>query len=377
MELSKDIISDFVKLTKNSGDSKKETTAYGTIVKNDTSIYVKIDGSEYNTPVYCTADVKNGDRVTVLIKNHSAIVTGNITSPAARVGDVIYNESTINALVTAIEQNASDISLRATKVEVSTAKQEAIDTAASDATAKANNAISTAASDATSKANQALSDAKSYTESQLKITSDGLEAKVEEIKDGAVTAGKVLSFTTEGLVIGDTTQQTMGNNILIDTDGVHIRNGDVELALFKDNGFTFSKNVTFTATDILINNEAYAYLGRNAILWSGAAYMGSGQIAQFASNVSRQLTGVVFVWSRYLNGAAVDQNWRYFFVPKKHVLSHGGDSIIMSDAYLGFRKILYVSNSSISGHADNAISGTSNGIAWNNTNYVLRYVIGV
>ena len=304
MGLSKDIISDFVKLTKNSGDSKKETTAYGTIVKNETSVYVKIDGSEYNTPVYCTADVKNGDRVTVLIKNHTAIVTGNITSPAARVGDIIYNESTINALVASIEQNANDISLRATKKEVSTAKQEAIDTAASDATAKAD---------------KALSDAKTYTKSQLN-----------------------------------------------------------ELALFNDNGFIFSKNITFTATDILLNNdEACAYFGRNAILWNGADHMGGSQSAQLASDISRQLTGVVFVWSQYLNEAAVDQNWRYFFVPKKHVLSHGGDDVIMSDAYLGFRKILYISNSSISGHADNDTSGTSNGIAWNNANYVLRYVIGV
>ena len=70
----------------------------------------------------------------------------------------------------------------ATKSDVATAKQEAIDAAASDATGKANKAltdaqsyadtkkqeaISAAAADATTKANQALADAKTYTLEQI------------------------------------------------------------------------------------------------------------------------------------------------------------------------------------------------------------------
>ena len=88
MKLPKNLISEFVKITSNSTKSKSETTVYGSIVKNGESTYVKLDGSDILTPVSTTADTQQGERVTVLIKNHTATVTGNITSPAARTDDV-------------------------------------------------------------------------------------------------------------------------------------------------------------------------------------------------------------------------------------------------------------------------------------------------
>lgn len=82
MSLSSDLISQFVKVTNDKKEAKRETTTYGTIVKNDSSTYVKLDGSDLSTPVVSTAFVNDGDRVTVMIKNHTAIVTGNISSPS-------------------------------------------------------------------------------------------------------------------------------------------------------------------------------------------------------------------------------------------------------------------------------------------------------
>lgn len=89
MNLPKNLISEFVKIT-NSSSSKTsdETTVYGNIVKNGNVTYVQLDGSDILTPVSTTTDTQDGERVTVLIKNHTATVTGNITSPAARTGDV-------------------------------------------------------------------------------------------------------------------------------------------------------------------------------------------------------------------------------------------------------------------------------------------------
>ena len=88
MGLSNDLISQFVKATKDEDKTKKETTVYGTIVKYNDSNYVKLDGSEFLTPVYTTTEYKTGERVAVLLKNHSATVTGNISSPSARSGTV-------------------------------------------------------------------------------------------------------------------------------------------------------------------------------------------------------------------------------------------------------------------------------------------------
>lgn len=88
MALSNDLISQFVKVTAPVKQAKKEETVYGTIVVNGDSKYVKLDGSDLMTPISTTADTKDGERVTVMIKNHTATVTGNISSPAARVDDL-------------------------------------------------------------------------------------------------------------------------------------------------------------------------------------------------------------------------------------------------------------------------------------------------
>lgn len=88
MALSSDLISQFVKVTKDETKKKTETTLYGTVVKNDDSINVQLDGSSVLTPVSTTTNVKDGERVTVLIKDHTAIITGNVSSPSARTGEV-------------------------------------------------------------------------------------------------------------------------------------------------------------------------------------------------------------------------------------------------------------------------------------------------
>lgn len=88
MALSEDLISSFVKVTKDDTETKKESTVLGTVVKQGNKEYVKLDGSELLTPVNSTTVVQNGDRVSVLIKDHSATITGNISSPAARGEDL-------------------------------------------------------------------------------------------------------------------------------------------------------------------------------------------------------------------------------------------------------------------------------------------------
>lgn len=97
MALSNELISKFVKTVKNAGskvDTKKETTLYGTVHEQNGSTYVKLDGSNLLTPISTTVDTSDGERVTVMIKNHTAVITGNISSPAAK-----------NATVSKVEKN--------------------------------------------------------------------------------------------------------------------------------------------------------------------------------------------------------------------------------------------------------------------------------
>lgn len=87
MSISRELISLFVKATKDDNKTQADVTMYGTVVY-DGRPYVKIDGSDLLTPVATTTDVKDGERVTVMIKNHTATVTGNLSSPSARTTDV-------------------------------------------------------------------------------------------------------------------------------------------------------------------------------------------------------------------------------------------------------------------------------------------------
>ena len=88
MALSSDLISQFVKITNDNKKTVEETTVYGTIVEYEGSPYVRLDGSELLTPITTTTVVKPGERVAVMIKNHTATVTGNVTSPSAQDKDV-------------------------------------------------------------------------------------------------------------------------------------------------------------------------------------------------------------------------------------------------------------------------------------------------
>lgn len=87
MALSSDLISQFVQITQEKKESK-ETTVYGTIVEYDGGKYVRLDGSDLLTPISTTADALDGERVTVMIKDHTALVTGNVSSPSARTDTV-------------------------------------------------------------------------------------------------------------------------------------------------------------------------------------------------------------------------------------------------------------------------------------------------
>lgn len=95
MDISDKLVAKFAKVVKPK-TTKKETTVYGTIVQQGTSLFIKLDGSDLLTPISSTVDAIPGERVTALIKNHSVIVNGNITSPAARTSAVVNLEQRIS-----------------------------------------------------------------------------------------------------------------------------------------------------------------------------------------------------------------------------------------------------------------------------------------
>ena len=99
MGLSDNLLSQFAKLTVGDKKTRSESIVMGTVKEYADSKYVQIDGSELLTPVSSTTDAVEGDRVTILIKDHTATITGNITSPSARLEHVKQIEADVGTLV--------------------------------------------------------------------------------------------------------------------------------------------------------------------------------------------------------------------------------------------------------------------------------------
>ena len=88
MSLYNDVISQFAKTVNGKNKEKTESTVYGTVAIYGGQRYVKMDGSDLLTPCDTTVSANEGERVTVLVKNHTATINGNLSSPSARTGDV-------------------------------------------------------------------------------------------------------------------------------------------------------------------------------------------------------------------------------------------------------------------------------------------------
>lgn len=149
---------------------------------------------------------------------------------------------------------------------------------------------------------------------------------------------------------------------------------------YKGSTATTSSIVESASGTISINGMTF---GTNKVLWSGGAYMDGTQTATLSEAVSAQAHGIVLIFSAYLNGASKDFHWTTHFVPKYLVTKDGGGgtNFLMSGAgdFADYAaKYLYINDTVIAGHANNKGAGTGAcGITYNNTAYVLRYVIGV
>lgn len=104
MGISDELTRQFAKETVGKSDRDTGKTVTGTAVKYNGSMYVRIDGSDQITPIISsTVGMKEGDRVTVLIKDHTTTVTGNTTAPSISQDDVNSSNQEIVDKITEVE----------------------------------------------------------------------------------------------------------------------------------------------------------------------------------------------------------------------------------------------------------------------------------
>ena len=207
MNLNSILVSEFAKITNDNSETiNNGTTLYGTYRTQGGRSYVQIDGSDVLTPSVTTSEARNGDRVTVLIKNHRAIITGNLTDPSASTTTVEEVKETVEFLDSGITDLKDTV----------TSMDEIIDTVNWKYTDSSGNLIT-------------------------------LSGKIDEVLGEADHASRVATnyikfFSGTGLVIGNNigsaTEAQIGFNTMIDATSFNIRYGATTLASFDRNSIS-------------------------------------------------------------------------------------------------------------------------------------------
>lgn len=400
MSLSKEVIDQFVKAAKDNGSKKEPNIRYGTIVESGGSNYVKLDGSDILTPFTTTVNTKIGERVIVNISNHSAIVMGNTSSPAARmedaeeagktaanylgfndlgliVGDMRDSELKKNVLIGADEIDIRDgdkilASFAESLIELGKNNPKAV--------------ISLCNGLGKILFNQ---DDEDYT-GIMEILSKWI--RIEAGKYLNIVTGSDYQYSMIDLIsdngnygISADIMNRSGNKVVqIEADASDVNQPSIEHFVRdgdKKNTFTMFSDIANIASPFEING--FTYGGDQKMLWSGEWYMSDSHTINLSNLISAMPNGIVLVFSRYANGAAANHTFSCHFVPRQEVIAHpgAGHAFLIGNADLSIfgTKYLYISDNQIVGHANNVDENvtTSSGIKRNSKAFVLRHVIGV
>lgn len=120
------------------------------------------------------------------------------------------------------------------------------------------------------------------------------------------------------------------------------------------------------------------------ILWGddreAGWYMTTDHTANLKEAVSKQRNGIVLVFCAFNGADDTNHGWQSFFVPKLLVeLSTSGHTFELARGNYTYKgtKYLYIYDTYIKGHDNNNLTGAKNGITYDNSKFVLRYVFGV
>lgn len=402
MSLSKEVIDQFVKAAKSNGDKKEPNMRYGTIVESGGSNYVKLDGSDILTPFTTTVNTKVGERVIVNISNHSAIVMGNISSPAARmedaekagktaanylgfndlgliVGDLRNSELKKNVLI-----GADEIDIREGDKILASFAEALIELGKNNPKAIISlcNGLGKIMFDQDDEECPGI----------MEILSKWIRIEAEKYLN--INTGSDYQYSSIDLTSDDgrygidaEIMNRSGDKVVwMKADASDVNSASLKYFVRdgkKKNEFNIFPDIANITSPMDING--FTYGGNQEVLWSGTLYMSDKHTINLSNLISNMPNGIVLVFSKYSSsdGAAVNYNFSCHFVPRQEVIMHPGcgHSFSMGNADFSLlgTKYLYISDNQIVGHANNVDENvtTSSGIKRNSKAFVLRHVIGV
>lgn len=98
MQLPSSLVKEFANALRPKTSRSSERSVYGTVTSHDDGMYVRLDGSDVDTPVTASQNAEVGDRVIVMVKDRKAVITGNLTAPASAQADNLYMRFTSEGL---------------------------------------------------------------------------------------------------------------------------------------------------------------------------------------------------------------------------------------------------------------------------------------
>lgn len=274
MELSNELVSEFVKMTKD--DTKTEnTTLYGTVVTSGGEKCVQIDGSTIPTPIVSTVSLSDGDRVSVVIENHIAMVTGNISDVSASSSDLEDLGESVETSISELEDSISlkvskgsvisEINLSSEEAKISASKvniEGAVTFSSFGAELQADyNAISGNASEALSTANDASETADDAMEAaeDAQSTADGIVNNIYTRNTTTIDGGKITTGTIDAEKID--VDDLFAQNITA-SGNIYFSNGKYVLASTSKQ-FIRSSNLS---TYFTVTNNTYYFAANNALV---------------------------------------------------------------------------------------------------------------
>lgn len=165
------------------------------------------------------------------------------------------------------------------------------------------------------------------------------------------------------------------------------KNGWLDVQIYGDGNYCYQKYITNSGEkyERWKNDGAWGqWIETNKgqhVLWSGVLHMTQNQSISLSENISAQKTGIQVIFSAYDNSSQTVHNWdfREFNILKSFLqLGRIHSFTLHSPTFANMgAKELTIDDSIIYGSQFNTRSGTSeSGIVYDNSNWVLRYVIG-
>lgn len=416
MSLDKKVIKDFVAAVNKKEETKTPTILTGTVHREGGTVSVKIDGSESLTPVSTVINVEDGERVTVIIENHKAMITGNLSSPAARGNEaseaaktatnymkfdnsgLTVGDLTGNTLGRNVNIDSSSVNIRNGTNVLAQFAESLIEIGKNTSTATISflGGIVKLIGEKQTIEGTTFYDAHLLSTNMMTLGTGSTDPSSDKINslismNGMSGEREVLASVTDRY--GHSTLTLIDSSASLYSDGdagyssvdviCNNNTSQVELRTNGSNGNRALINYSHALQYWNNNTLLASYNGNTPCLWDGYIWMRAGQTAVFNNaKISEQPHGIIVIFALFdptVSNGVTNVMTNPFFIPKSAIGYDYVFTMFWENAWQACTKRVTIQDTQIVGNAQNdaAVFTSNSGLKSNPRYFVLRRVYGV